>query len=68
MRVHLVHAHPEPRSFAAAMRDAVHETFETRGNTVTVSDLYGPVTAKLCVLAVCVHRHSPSKRRPAVQE
>lgn len=40
MRVHLVHAHPEPRSFVAAMRDTVREAFETRGDTVTVSDLY----------------------------
>lgn len=40
MRVHLVHAHPEPRSFVAAMRDTVREAFEARGDTVTVSDLY----------------------------
>lgn len=40
MRVHLVHAHPEPRSFVAAMRDAVVNAFEARGDAVTVSDLY----------------------------
>jgi len=40
MRVHLVHTHPEPRSFAAAMRDVVQEAFEARGDAVTVSDLY----------------------------
>jgi hypothetical protein len=28
---------------------------------------YGPVTAKLCDLAIWPHRHSPSKRRPAVR-
>ena len=27
----------------------------------------GPVTAKLCVLAIWPQRHSPSKRRPAVR-
>ena len=27
----------------------------------------GPVTAKLCVLAIWRQRHSPSKRRPAVR-
>lgn len=40
MRVHLVHGHPEPRSFVAAMRDAVREAFEARGDVVTTSDLY----------------------------
>lgn len=37
MQVHLVHAHPEPRSFVAAMRDTVREA---RGDAVTVSDLH----------------------------
>jgi NAD(P)H dehydrogenase (quinone) len=40
MHVHLVHAHPEPRSFVAAMRDSMVSAFEARGDTVTVSDLY----------------------------
>lgn len=40
MRVHLVHAHPEPRSFVSAMRDTMRDAFETCGDTVTVSDLY----------------------------
>jgi NAD(P)H dehydrogenase (quinone) len=40
MLVHLVHAHPEPRSFVAAMRDTMIEAFESRGDIVTVSDLY----------------------------
>ena len=40
MRVHLVHAHPEPHSFVSAMRDVVRERFEAQGAIVTVSDLY----------------------------
>jgi NAD(P)H dehydrogenase (quinone) len=40
MRVHLVHAHPEPASFVAAMRNVVVEAFARRGDEVTQSDLY----------------------------
>jgi NAD(P)H dehydrogenase (quinone) len=40
MHVHLVHAHPEPGSFVAAMRDVICEGLAARGDTVTVSDLY----------------------------
>ena len=36
MRVHLVHVHPEPQSFVAAMRDTVRQAFEARGDTVKV--------------------------------
>lgn len=40
LQVHLVHAHPEPCSFVAAMRDVLLEAFEARGDRVTLSDLY----------------------------
>jgi putative NADPH-quinone reductase len=40
MHVRLVHAHPEPRSFGAAMRDTMRSAFESRGDLVTISDLY----------------------------
>lgn len=40
MRVHLVHAHSEPDSFVAAMKDVIVGEFERRGASVTVSDLY----------------------------
>jgi len=40
MRVHVVHAHPEPRSFVAAMRDVVVDELTAQGHAVTVSDLY----------------------------
>ncbi len=40
MRVHLVHAHPEPHSFVTAMRDVVLEELRAIGACVTSSDLY----------------------------
>ncbi|MDB5699748.1 MAG: hypothetical protein JWN69_2552 [Alphaproteobacteria bacterium] len=40
MKVHLVHAHPEPDSFVAAMRDVMVERFTAAGAEVTVADLY----------------------------
>jgi NAD(P)H dehydrogenase (quinone) len=40
MKVHLVHAHPEPSSFVAAMRDVVVEELVARGAQVSVCDLY----------------------------
>ncbi len=40
MRVLIVYAHPEPRSFNGALRDLAVETLTTAGHAVTVSDLY----------------------------
>jgi NAD(P)H dehydrogenase (quinone) len=40
MNALIVHAHPEPRSFNAALRDAAAGTLAAAGWTVTVSDLY----------------------------
>jgi NAD(P)H dehydrogenase (quinone) len=40
MNVLIVYAHPEPKSFNAAMKDAAVEVFTAAGCTVTVSDLY----------------------------
>lgn len=39
-RAHLVYAHPEPKSFAAAMRDTVVRVLLEQGYQVSVSDLY----------------------------
>lgn len=38
--VHLVHAHPEPRSFCTALAHAARARFEAQGATVHFSDLY----------------------------
>ena len=41
MKVLLVVAHPEPRSFNGAMRDVAVATLAAAGHEVEVSDLYG---------------------------
>jgi NAD(P)H dehydrogenase (quinone) len=40
MNVFIVHAHPEPKSFTAAMRDTAVATLTAAGHSVEVSDLY----------------------------
>lgn len=40
MKVLVVHAHPEPQSFCAAMKDAAVEVLKDAGHEVEVSDLY----------------------------
>jgi NAD(P)H dehydrogenase (quinone) len=40
MRVLIVYAHPEPRSFVGALRDSACEVLGAAGHTVIVSDLY----------------------------
>ena len=40
MNALLVYAHPEPRSFNAAMRDVAVETLVSAGHAVELSDLY----------------------------
>jgi len=40
LNVLIVYAHPEPRSFNGAMRDAAVETLTAAGHAVVVSDLY----------------------------
>ena len=40
MKVLIVHAHPEPNSFTAALRDQAVATLEAQGHEVKVSDLY----------------------------
>ncbi|MBO9550467.1 NAD(P)H-dependent oxidoreductase [Pseudomonas sp.] len=40
MKVLIVHAHPEPQSFTAALRNQAAQTFRAQGHEVQVSDLY----------------------------
>ena len=40
MNVLIVHAHPEPNSFTAALRDQAVDTLKAQGHEVQVSDLY----------------------------
>lgn len=39
-KVHIVHAHPEPRSFCTAMAREARSVLEQRGDAVSFSDLY----------------------------
>ncbi len=40
MKVLIVHAHPEPKSFSTALKSVAMEEFESGGHEVRVSDLY----------------------------
>jgi NAD(P)H dehydrogenase (quinone) len=40
MNILIIHAHPEPKSFCAALKDEAVETLQALGHDVTVSDLY----------------------------
>jgi NAD(P)H dehydrogenase (quinone) len=40
MNVLIIHAHPEPKSFCGALKDAAVETLQTLGHEVAISDLY----------------------------
>lgn len=40
MKVLIIHAHPEPQSFTAALRDRAVATLQGQGHEVQVSDLY----------------------------
>jgi len=40
MKVLIVHAHPEPKSFSSAMKNTAVEAFTQQGHSVQVSDLY----------------------------
>jgi len=39
-RAHIVYAHPEPRSFVAAMRDMAQDALESQGWETTLTDLH----------------------------
>ncbi|MEO0048179.1 MAG: hypothetical protein RLZZ410_1138 [Pseudomonadota bacterium] len=40
MKILIIHAHPEPKSFCSAMKDTAIETFQSLGHEVQVSDLH----------------------------
>lgn len=40
LNVHIIYAHPESKSFVAAMRNTIISHFEEEGCNVTISDLY----------------------------
>ena len=53
----IVYAHPEPKSFNGALKDAAVETLKAQGHDVMVSDLYAvgfdPVASKASFKGKC---------------
>ncbi len=59
MKVLIVHAHPEPCSFTAAMRDTAAATLTAAGHTVEISDLYADGFDPIAKAADFSARHDP---------
>jgi NAD(P)H dehydrogenase (quinone) len=61
MKVLLVLAHPEPRSFNGLMKDVAVEALVSAGHEVTVSDLYGEGFGAAAGPADFTARHDPAR-------
>ncbi|ROM28678.1 NAD(P)H dehydrogenase [Pseudomonas protegens] len=59
MNVLIVHAHPEPQSFTAALRDQARSTLEAQGHQVQVSDLYAMTWNPVASAADFASRDNP---------
>ncbi|AXM95214.1 NAD(P)H-dependent oxidoreductase [Pseudomonas plecoglossicida] len=59
MKVLIVHAHPEPQSFTAALRDQAADTFRAQGHEVQVSDLYAMGWNPVASVDDFSHRENP---------
>lgn len=59
MNVLIVHAHPEPQSFCAAMVQRMRVQFEAQGHTVNVSDLYAKQFNPVASAADFPERNNP---------
>jgi NAD(P)H dehydrogenase (quinone) len=76
MHVLIVHAHPEPASFTAALKDTAVRALSAAGHRVEVSDLYGeafnPVAGRhdfICAADPArfhYHRSSSTRAEPGV--
>jgi NAD(P)H dehydrogenase (quinone) len=68
MRVFIVHAHPEPKSFNGAMTRAASDALTAAGHEVTVSDLYAmgfnPVSGRRNFVTI----HDPEHYRQQSEE
>ena len=57
MKTFIVHAHPEPQSFNAAMTDTAQTFLQEQGHSVRISDLYAmafdPVSDRRNFQSVC---------------
>ena len=61
MRALIVHAHPEPASFNAALRDTAARTLTERGAEVVVSDLYAQRFEAVAGRDDFLELHSPER-------
>ena len=68
MRVFIVHAHPEPRSFSGAMTQAATEALIVAGHEVTVSDLYAMRFDPVSDRRNFVTTHDPDYYRQQAEE
>src|SRR5215471_1852574 len=68
MRVFIVHAHPEPRSFSGAMTQAATEALAGAGHEVVVSDLYAMRFNPVSDRRNFVTTHDPDYYRQQAEE
>jgi len=68
MRVFIVHAHPEPKSFNGAMTRAATEALTTAGHEVVVSDLYAMHFNPVSDRRNFVTTHDPDYYRQQAEE
>ena len=59
MKVAVVHAHPEPHSFTAAMKEAAIDVLRADGHSVQVSDLYAKTFDPVAKAADFPNRSNP---------
>lgn len=68
MNVLLVHAHPEPRSFCAALKDRAVATLRADGHRVEISDLYAMGFDPLAKAADFAFRRDPDYLNYALEQ
>ncbi|WP_018230543.1 NAD(P)H-dependent oxidoreductase [Methyloversatilis universalis] len=68
MKVLIVHAHPEPQSFSAAMCRTAVGTLAAQGHTVTVSDLYAQRFNPVASAADFAERRNPDYLNYALEQ
>ncbi|QJI28732.1 NAD(P)H-dependent oxidoreductase [Pseudomonas sp. ADAK18] len=68
MNVLIVHAHPEPQSFTAALRDQAIATMQAQGHEVQVSDLYAMGWNPVATAADFTARENPDYLMYALEQ
>lgn len=68
MNILIVHAHPEPQSFSAAMCRTAADTLRAQGHAVTVSDLYAQGFNPVAGAADFAQRRNPDYLNYALEQ